>query len=37
MDTEKVLYLTSDYIDKTPEGEVMDKLKLNKYCCDAIC
>jgi len=33
MDTEKVLYLTNDYIDKTPEGEVMDELKLNKYCC----
>ena len=33
MDTEKVLYLTKDYIDKTPEGEVMDELKLNKYCC----
>lgn len=33
MDTEKVLYLTKDFIDKTPEGEVMDELKLNKYCC----
>tara|TARA_Y100000389_G_C17110307_1_gene340381 strand:+ start:153 stop:386 length:234 start_codon:yes stop_codon:yes gene_type:complete len=33
MDTEKVLYLTNDYIDKTPEGEVMDNLKLTKYCC----
>ncbi len=33
MDTEKVLYLTNDYIDKTPEGEVMDELKLQKYCC----
>lgn len=33
MDTEKVLYLTKEYIDKTPEGEVMDELKLNKYCC----
>jgi len=33
MDTEKVLYLTSDFIDKTPEGEVMDELKLTKYCC----
>ena len=20
-------------IDKTPEGEVMDRLRLNKYCC----
>jgi DNA-directed RNA polymerase I, II, and III subunit RPABC5 len=33
MDTEKVLYLTKDFIDKTPEGEVMDELKLTKYCC----
>tara|TARA_B110000971_G_scaffold147061_1_gene150251 strand:+ start:72 stop:305 length:234 start_codon:yes stop_codon:yes gene_type:complete len=33
MDTEKVLYLTTDFIDKTPEGEVMDDLKLTKYCC----
>jgi DNA-directed RNA polymerase I, II, and III subunit RPABC5 len=33
MDTEKVLYLTKDLIDKTPEGEVMDDLKLTKYCC----
>ena len=33
MDTEKVLYLTKEYIDKTPEGEVMDELKLIKYCC----
>ena len=33
MDTERVLYLTTDFIDKTPEGEVMDELKLTKYCC----
>ena len=33
MDTKKVLYLTTDFIDKTPEGEVMDELKLTKYCC----
>ena len=33
MDLEKVLYLTNDYIDKTPEGEVLDNLKLTKYCC----
>lgn len=33
METEKVIYLTNDFIDKTPEGEVMDELKLNKYCC----
>ena len=28
-----VLYLTKDFVDKTAEGEVMDILKLNKYCC----
>ena len=33
MDTEKVLYLTKDYIAKIPEGELMHELKLNKYCC----
>jgi DNA-directed RNA polymerase subunit N (RpoN/RPB10) len=33
MDTEKVIYLTKDFIDKTPEGEILDKLKLTKMCC----
>jgi DNA-directed RNA polymerase I, II, and III subunit RPABC5 len=33
MDVEKVIYLTKDIIDKTPEGEVLDLLRLNKYCC----
>ena len=33
METEKVVYLTEDNIKKTPEGEVLDKLKLTKYCC----
>ena len=28
-----VLYLTEDNQTKTPEGEVMDELKLNKMCC----
>ena len=28
-----VQYLTKDFIDKTPEGEVLDELKLTKYCC----
>ena len=28
-----VLYLTEDNQTKTPEGEVMDDLKLNKMCC----
>ena len=33
MDSEKVIYLTKDFVDKTPEGEILDKLKLNKMCC----
>jgi DNA-directed RNA polymerase subunit N (RpoN/RPB10) len=31
--TNKVLYLTDDFVDKTAEGEVMDILGLNKMCC----
>lgn len=30
---EKIVYLTKEQTDKTAEGEVMDKLKLTKYCC----
>ena len=30
---DKVIYLTEDYVDKTPEGEVLDKLQLTKMCC----
>lgn len=33
MEVDKVKYLTKEYMDKTPEGEVMDELKLNKMCC----
>ena len=33
IDVEKVQYLTKDFIDKTPEGEVLDDLRLTKYCC----
>tara|TARA_R110002074_G_scaffold264424_1_gene436521 strand:- start:114 stop:347 length:234 start_codon:yes stop_codon:yes gene_type:complete len=33
MNIDSVIYLNSDDIKKTPEGEVMDKLKLTKYCC----
>jgi DNA-directed RNA polymerase I, II, and III subunit RPABC5 len=33
MTIEKVVYLTKETTDKTPEGQVMDKLKLDKYCC----
>ena len=29
----KVMYLTEDFAEKTPEGEVMDKLQLMKMCC----
>ena len=30
---EKVIYLTEEYSQKTPEGEVMDELNLKKMCC----
>ena len=33
MDVEKVLYLTKEYRDKTPEGEVLDELNMYKMCC----
>jgi len=33
MEIDKVLYLSKDNISKTPEGLVLDKLKLKKYCC----
>ena len=33
MDVDKVLYLTKEFIEKTPEGEVMDDLGLTKMCC----
>ena len=33
MDVEKVVYLTPTTVDKTPEGEVLDLLNLNKMCC----
>ena len=33
MNVEKVIYLTMDFKKKTPEGEVLDKLGLNKSCC----
>ena len=33
MDVDKVLYLTKEYKDKTPEGEVMDDLNLKDLCC----
>ena len=30
---DKVIYLTAKHSEKTPEGEVMDELGLNKMCC----
>lgn len=33
MNVEKVVYLTTEFIDKTPEGEVLDTLGLTKMCC----
>ena len=30
---DKVVYLTNNNVDKTPEGEVLDKLGLNNVCC----
>ena len=30
---DKVIYLTPEYSQKTPEGEVLDELNLNKMCC----
>lgn len=32
-DIDSVIYLTKENKGKTPEGEVMDKLGLVKYCC----
>lgn len=31
--TQKVVYLTKENIDKTPEGTVLDNLRLNNVCC----
>ena len=33
MDVEKVVYLTNEFHEKTPEGEAMDDLGLTKMCC----
>ena len=30
---EEVIYLTPEYSEKTPEGEVLDELNLKKMCC----
>ena len=33
MEVNKVLYLTKNFHEKTPEGEVLDELGLKKICC----
>jgi DNA-directed RNA polymerase subunit N (RpoN/RPB10) len=33
IDVDKVLYLTKVFVEKTPEGEVLDDLNMNKMCC----
>jgi DNA-directed RNA polymerase I, II, and III subunit RPABC5 len=30
---DKVVYLTKEIMDKTPEGEVLDSLSLHNVCC----
>jgi DNA-directed RNA polymerase I, II, and III subunit RPABC5 len=32
-DVEKVIYLTQEMREKTPEGEVLDELNIKKMCC----
>jgi DNA-directed RNA polymerase subunit N (RpoN/RPB10) len=33
MKNDKVVYLTEEFSEKTPEGYVLDELKFNKMCC----
>jgi DNA-directed RNA polymerase subunit N (RpoN/RPB10) len=33
IDVDKVLYLTKEFAEKTPEGEVLDELNMKKMCC----
>jgi DNA-directed RNA polymerase subunit N (RpoN/RPB10) len=33
IDVDKVLYLTKEFVEKTPEGETLDKLNIKKMCC----
>jgi DNA-directed RNA polymerase subunit N (RpoN/RPB10) len=33
IDVDKVLYLTKEFHEKTPEGEVLDDLNMKKMCC----
>ena len=30
---ESVIYLTKEYVEKTPEGQVLDELQLTRMCC----
>lgn len=30
---DEVIYLDKNNVEKTPEGKILDKLKLNKICC----
>jgi DNA-directed RNA polymerase I, II, and III subunit RPABC5 len=32
VDVDKILYLTKEFMDKTPEGEILDELNF-KICC----
>lgn len=33
VEIDKVLYLTKEFHEKTPEGEVLDELNIKKMCC----
>jgi DNA-directed RNA polymerase subunit N (RpoN/RPB10) len=33
IDIDKVVYLTKEFNQKTPEGEVLDELNMKKMCC----
>jgi len=33
IDIDKVIYLTKEFHEKTPEGDVLDELKMKKMCC----
>jgi DNA-directed RNA polymerase subunit N len=33
LNVNKITYLTPEFNDKTPEGEVLDELNLTKMCC----
>uniref|UniRef100_A0A6C0ERF8 Uncharacterized protein n=1 Tax=viral metagenome TaxID=1070528 RepID=A0A6C0ERF8_9ZZZZ len=33
IDVDKVIYLTKEFHEKTPEGDVLDELNMTKMCC----